>query len=80
MQNNNEFKGYSLFNDLEDKDLQVHNRARILINIMEDHAVGRNVNGTGALLAYGYFASIPEAERADVHTKFAELLAKKKEL
>lgn len=75
--NNNEFKGYGLFNDVEDKDVQLYNRARTLINIMEDHAVGKNVSGTGALICAGYFQSIPSEERQAVHSKTAALLLEK---
>lgn len=76
----NEFKGYSLFNDVEDKEVQTYNRARIMVNIMEDHAVGKNVSGAGLLVSMGYFQSLPPEDREAVHEKAAELLQKKKEL
>lgn len=76
--NNNEFKGYSLFNDLEDKALQIYSRARTLVNIMEDHAVGKDVSGAGLLLCMGYFKSLPENERQGVHEKAEELLKTRK--
>ena len=75
--NNNEFKGYGLFNDVEDKEVQIHNRARTLVNIMEDHAQGRNVTGVGALICAGYFKSLPEEDRADVHSRTAAMLLEK---
>ena len=75
--NNNEFKGYGLFNDVEDKELQTYNRARILANIMEDHAVGTNVSGTGALICAGYFNSIPPEDRGAVHSRTAAILFEK---
>lgn len=81
MQNNNEFKGYSLFNDVEDKELQAFNRARVMANIMEDHSVERNVNGTGLMLLMGYFQSLPEGqEREDVHAALTKILTTKKGL
>ena len=75
--NKNEFKGYGLFNDVEDKEVQVYNRARTLVNIMEDHAVGKSVSGTGAMICAGYFNSLPPEDRAEVHSKTAALLFEK---
>lgn len=81
--NTNEFRGYGLFNDVEDKEIQIYNRARTLTNIMEDHSTidaetgDKVVTGKGALLCYGYFTSLPEADRADVHAKTASILLEK---
>jgi len=67
------FKGFSLFKDLEDKELQAYNRARIMLNIMEDHIDKKTnqVTPKGGHLVLSYFAAIPEAERASAQ-KIAE--------
>ena len=75
--NNNEYRGYGLFNDVEDKDLQTHNRARILMNIMEDHSQGDKVTGMGAVICVGYFKALPEEDRTAVHAKTAALMLEK---
>lgn len=78
MQNNkSDIKGYSLFNDVEDKEVQIHNRARTLVNIMEDHAVGKNVSGTGALICAAYFNNLPAEDREAVHSRAAVMLLEK---
>lgn len=75
---NNEFKGYGLFNDVEDKEIQIHNRARTLVNIMEDNSKDGLVNGTGALICMGYFKSLPEEDRLDVHTRAQQMIEERK--
>lgn len=76
--NNNEFKGYSLFNDIEDAEVQRYNRARILVNIMEDHSDEfRNVNLTGLMLCKGYFDLVAPEERDNVLNEAKKLLEKK---
>lgn len=74
----NEVRGYSLFNEVEDKVVQTYNRARILKNIMTDYSdADRNVSQTGEALIYKYFEGIPVDDRRDVHTKLKELLITK---
>lgn len=68
------FKGFSLFNDVEDESLQSFNRARILANIAQDHLKGGRVNVKGAALVLGYFKELPEAERLPVKMKFEQLM------
>ena len=74
MQNKNEYKGYSLFNDVEDKELQTRNRAVIMRNIVEHNTRDRRITPKGAGLALGYFNSIPLEERKEVEKKFEELI------
>lgn len=71
-------QGYSLFNEVEDKEVQVFNRARVMKNMMQDHSdAERNVNAKGVSLIYQYFEAIPMEDRQLVHTKLAELLREK---
>ena len=67
----NEFKGFSLFNDIEDFALRTRNRAVTLANIAEanTNAVKR-ISGKGAMLVLEYFNLIHENEREDVMNAF----------
>lgn len=68
----NEFKGFSLFNDIEDAILRTRNRAVVLANIADDHSRNRRINPKGLSLILGYFQEIPAEERAGVKDKFAQ--------
>lgn len=73
-QKNNEYKGYSLFSDIEDADLRNRNRAVILANIAEDNTdhKTKNINVKGASLILGYFLKVPEAERDNVKSRWVQ--------
>ena len=74
----NEIKGYSLFNEVEDAAIQTYNRARVMKNIMLDHAdKDRNIKSDGSALLVQYFQYIPKADRMAVYTKLQELLVQK---
>jgi hypothetical protein len=78
MQNQNEFKGYSLFNDIEDFDLRNRNRAVILANIMEDNLTAKKkVTGKGSTLILGYFMNVPEVDRKTVRDRFAKAITER---
>lgn len=66
----NEYKGFSLFSDVEDIDLRTRNRAVVLSNIAEQNIKDRRINSKGVALILGYFNQIPMAERAGVKDKF----------
>lgn len=68
MQNN--YKGFALFNDVEDDVLRTRNRAVVLANIAESNIKDRRINAKGAGLILGYFNQIPLAERNGVKDKF----------
>jgi hypothetical protein len=65
-----DFKGYSLFNDIEDATLRNRNRAVILANIAETYTKQNKITPKGASLMVGYFESIPKDERKTVHQQF----------
>lgn len=67
---NNDFKGFSLFNDIEDYVLRVRNRAVILTNMAEDNSEKGLINVKGVAYILGYFKMVPEDEREDVKSKF----------
>lgn len=74
----NQYKGYSLFNDVEDKVSQTYNRARVMKNMMLDHSdTNKVVSDIGQTMLMTYFTHIPESDRQAVHTKLAELLQQK---
>lgn len=58
MQNQNEFKGFSLFNDIEDIDLRTRNRSVVMANMAEDHIdrKTKRVSPKGAALILNYFS------------------------
>lgn len=69
-----DFKGFSLFNDVEDAALRTRNRAVILRNIVEQNTRDAKVTQKGSVLAIGYFNCIPEIERKDVLVQFEKFL------
>ena len=76
-QNNNEFRGTSLFNDIEDLNLRVRNRAVILTNSLEDGFKNGRVSDRASLFIMGYFNEIPKEERNAVKDKFIEFAAER---
>lgn len=70
----NQYKGFSLFND-QDEPLRTRNRAVILANIAEDNKTkDRKITPKGAALMIGYFAEIPNEERAALNKAFADTM------
>lgn len=70
------YKGFGLFNDLEDKAAQTYNRARILVNIVLDHSKKGKTNPKGAFLSVGYMNCIPIEDRKDVLNEFIKQMTK----
>ena len=68
------FKGFSLFNDIEDQELRNRNRSVVLANIAQDNTRNKLISAKGASLILGYFGLIPEAERGAVQGKFLEAM------
>lgn len=74
----NEYKGFGLFNDIENAALRARNRAVVLSNIAEDYTnKEKKINAKGASLILGYFMQIPLEERNIVKEKFAETMLSK---
>lgn len=66
-----EFKGYSLFNDIEDAALRDRNRAVVMANIVEDHVQpDSTISPRATLLILGYFNRVPEEQRREVMDLF----------
>lgn len=70
----NDYKSYSLFNDIEDVELRNRNRAVVLANIAEDNIdrKSKRVSVKGANLILGYFACVLDTDREDVKNKFSD--------
>ena len=80
MNNNNTqatVKGYSLCLDVEDKELQLHNRANILANIYEDNKDKRDpskTSGRGMYNIMSYMDALPLEERGNVLNQFYSVM------
>lgn len=70
----NDFKTYSLFNDIEDVELRNRNRAVVLANMAQDHIdrKTKRVSMKGAALILGYFNNVDVADRDDVKDQFSQ--------
>lgn len=66
----NEINGYSLFNDIEDKELQERNRAVVMTNMAETYTKKGKISLKGTGLIVQYFNAIPEEQRASLYKKF----------
>lgn len=66
------FKGFALFNDVEDAELRNRNRAVVLTNIAVNHSKNGLVTPGAAGLMLGYFAKVAAEDRASVQEKFIE--------
>lgn len=65
-----EYKGFSLFFDIEDSELRSRNQAVVLANMAESNSKNRKISPNGAGLIIGYFDRIPKEERKTVYDKF----------
>jgi len=74
----NNIKGYSLFNDIEDTELRVRNRAVVMANIFDDNldekATTPTIKGAGAALLLSYFSKIPAEDMQAVWDKFKNIM------
>ncbi len=70
----NDLHGYLLFHDIEDKDLQAHNRAVCLANIFEDNSRKGQSSSRGMDLLREYFELIPEGDRALAYFHFQSIM------
>jgi hypothetical protein len=74
MSNKNDYKGFCLFNDVENEVLKSRNRAVVLSNIAEANIKERRINSKGVALILGYFNQIPQDERTPVKERFKETM------
>lgn len=74
--NNNTFKGFSLFNDIEDAKLRDLNRAITMTNIVEMNfnEKEQKISQKGTALIIGYFNQVNPAHRKEVGKMFERFL------
>lgn len=68
--NDNTYKGFSLFNDIEDAVLRLRNRAVVFANIAEDNTKDLLISPKGAGLVLGYTSKLPKEDVASVTESF----------
>lgn len=69
-----DYKGYELFTDVEDADLQARNRAVVLWNIFETNAKNGKASPKGVVDMIGYTKNVPGDQRKAMLHKFSEIL------
>jgi hypothetical protein len=71
------YKGYSLFNDVEDFSLRSKNRGVVMVNMIEENydKVKNKISTRGLALVVGYFTSILELERKAAYDYLLQELA-----
>lgn len=77
MENNNkknEINGYSLFNDIEDSDLQERNRAVVMANIAETYTTKGKITMRGVALITKYFNEIEDSLRQSLYSRFEKVM------
>jgi hypothetical protein len=70
----NEYKGFSLFNDIEDDALRTRNQAVVLANISESHSKNRKISANGMGLIIGYFDKIAKIDRRTVMEQYIQFM------
>lgn len=70
----NNYKGFDLFNDIEDEALRNRNRAVVMANIVEDNTKAKRINAKGAGLLIGYFNAIVSEDKRNVRKLFEEFV------
>ncbi len=71
------YRGFDLFNDIEDSELRNRNRAVVLSNMAQDNTKEQRISPKGAALIIGYFTKVPENDRQVVMNKFKESMNNK---
>ena len=69
-----EYKGYSLFADIEDKELRTRNRAVVLWNMYESSTQKKRTTPSGVADMIGYMRKIPDNERQSVMDKLTSFI------
>lgn len=64
------YKGYSLFADVEDFELQTRNRGATMANILQENFDADKVSPRGASLLAGYLFAIEPGDRKYVMKQF----------
>ena len=70
----NEYKGYSLFNDVADKALRIRNRAVVMANIASAGRDGESITLSATDDLFRYFNLIDKAEQKETNKAFVARL------
>jgi hypothetical protein len=73
----NEYRGFSLFNDVDDSTLRMKNRATVMTNIAESGAKEGKISPGAMGLLLGYFGNILGTERKDTMIEFISKMKEK---
>jgi len=69
-------KGYSLFNDSPKGDIRLRNRAKVMVNIFEDHLdfdfTPARISALGMVVLLKYFSQIEAEERPVIYEMFTK--------
>tara|TARA_R110000765_G_scaffold303784_1_gene397783 strand:- start:415 stop:762 length:348 start_codon:yes stop_codon:yes gene_type:complete len=82
-QMSNNYKGYALFLDVEDKQQRINNQAKVLANIFEDNLdktgvlKGKGCSDKGAELIIGYANQLKEYDKAAIAIIYKKLMNKR---
>ena len=71
------YKGYHLFNDIEDRRLRIANQGVTLANIYEDNCKGSVISKKGAVDVLGYMSKIPLEDRKQVKDHFEKIMTER---
>lgn len=66
------YKGYDLFDTLEDRALRIRNQAVVLANIAQDNSKGKAITPRASAIILGYFGQIAAEDRHNVKEAFAK--------
>ena len=73
----NEYRGYALFNDVEDSYLRNRNRGVVLANMTESGMNGTSLRHASTADIIGYFSSVPDEEKRATLESMTEILAER---
>lgn len=64
------YKGFSLFNDIEDTTLRNRNRGVVMANIVEIYQKDKKISQKGFYLLMSYFSQVPDSDKKSVYEQF----------
>jgi hypothetical protein len=70
----NDYRGFCLFNDVQNPVLRNKNRATVLSNMAEDNCKNNMMSPKGSALIMGYFSRIPDIDKTDVIEKYKDIM------
>jgi len=65
---------YTLFEEVEDRELRDRNRGVVMVNIYEDYCRDDKMSAAGVAALLGYFKQIPDDEQASAFVMFNTLI------